>query len=90
LSKEAREAVNSPDILFVPIGGKDVLDAKAAAKFASSLEPKMIIPMDYDPASLKAFLKETGEEKAEVVEKLTLKSKDLDGKEGTVIVLSAL
>ena len=90
LSREAREAVNSPDILFVPIGGKDVLDAKAAAKFASSLEPKMIIPMDYDPASLKAFLKETGEEKAEVVEKLTLKSKDLDGKEGTVIVLSAL
>ena len=43
--------------------------------------------MDYDGASLKAFLKETGEEKAEVVEKLTLKQKDLEGKEGEVIVL---
>jgi L-ascorbate metabolism protein UlaG (beta-lactamase superfamily) len=86
LSKESREAINSPDILFVPIGGKGLLDAKAAAKLAASLEPKLIIPMDYDTASLKAFLKESGEEKAEVVDKLTLKAKDLDNKEGEVVV----
>ena len=54
------------------------------------LEPKLVIPMDYDSASLKSFLKELGEEKAEVVEKLTLKRKDLDGKEGEVIVLKAV
>jgi len=89
LSKEALEAINNPDILFVPIGGGELLDAKAAAKLTSSLEPKMIIPMDYDEKSLKAFLKEVGEEKAEIVEKLTLKSKDLDGKEGEVVVLKA-
>ncbi len=87
LSKESREAINSPDILFVPVGGGGLLDAKSAAKMASSLEPKLVIPMDYDSATLKSFLKELGEEKAEVVEKLTLKSKDLDGKEGEVIVL---
>jgi hypothetical protein len=46
--------------------------------------------MDYDDASLKAFLKEIGEEKAEVVDKLTLKRKDLEGKEGEVIVLKAI
>ena len=45
--------------------------------------------MDYDNASLKSFLKESGEEKAEVVEKLTLKLKDLENKEGEVVVLSA-
>jgi len=90
ISKEAREAINSPDILFIPVGGKGLLDAKSAAKLASSFEPKMIIPMDYDDVSLKAFLKETGEEKAEVVDKLTLKLKDLEGKEGEVVVLSAL
>lgn len=89
ISKEAREAINSPDILFVPIGGGGVLDAKGASKLASTLEPKLIIPMDYDSASLKTFLKESGEEKAEVVDKLTLKLKDLDGKEGEVIVLKA-
>ena len=93
LSKDAREAIDGPDILFVPIGGdkggSGLLDAKAAAKLASSLEPKMIIPMDYDALSLKTFLKEIGEEKAEVVEKLTLKRKDLEGKEGDVVVLKS-
>jgi hypothetical protein len=87
ISKDAREAIDGPDILFVPVGGKDVLNAKDAAKLASSLEPKLIIPMDYDAATLKTFLKEMGEEKAEVVDKLTLKRKDLEGREGDVIVL---
>ena len=87
ISKDSREEINSPDILFIPVGGQGLLDAKSAAKLAASLEPKLIIPMDYDAASLKAFLKESGEEKAEVVDKLTLKAKDLESKEGEVIVL---
>lgn len=89
ISKEAREMINSPDILFIPIGGGGILDPKTAAKFALSFEPKMIIPMDYDNTSLKAFLKETAEEKAEVSDKLTIKLKDLEGKEGEVVVLKA-
>lgn len=89
ISKEAREEIDGPDILFVPVGGKGLLDSKTSAKLASSLEPKLIIPMDYDNISLKAFLKELGEEKAEVVDKLTLKRKDLEGKEGEVVVLKA-
>ena len=89
-SKESGEAINSPDILFVPVGDKGMLDTKTAAKLASSLEPKLIIPMDYDSGSLKAFLKELGEEKAEVVDKLTLKKKDLDNKEGEVVVLQPI
>ena len=87
ISKEAHEAINSPDVLFIPVGGKGLLDAKSAAKLASLFEPKMIIPMDYDELSLKVFLKEIGEEKAEVIDKLTLKLKDLEGKEGEVVVL---
>lgn len=90
ISKESHEAINSPDIVFIPIGGKGLLDAKAAAKFASSLEPRLIIPMDYDDVSLKAFLKEIGEEKAEVIDKLTLKRKDLENKEGEVVILQAV
>lgn len=87
ISKEGAEALGDVDILFIPIGGKDVLDTKSSAKLASTISPKIIIPMDYDNVSLKAFLKEMGEEKAEVVDKLTLKKKDLDGKESEVIVL---
>jgi L-ascorbate metabolism protein UlaG (beta-lactamase superfamily) len=90
LPKESQEALNTPDILFVPIGNNGMLDAKSAAKLASSLEPRLIIPMDYDEGTLKAFLKELGEEKAEVVDKLTLKRKDLDNKEGEVVVLQAV
>lgn len=89
IGKEAREEIGEPDILFVPTGGAGLLDPKSAAKVASSLEPKLIIPMDYDAASLKAFLKEMGEEKAETVDKLTLKRKDVESKEGEVIVLAA-
>ncbi|MFA6586171.1 MAG: MBL fold metallo-hydrolase [Candidatus Paceibacterota bacterium] len=96
ISKEAHEAIDNPDILFIPIGGKNVskeinfLDAKDAAKLALTLEPKLIIPMSYDDNSLKIFLKELGEEKAPEVDKLTLKLKDLDGKEGEVVVLKAI
>lgn len=96
LAKDAREEISEPDILFVPIGGTvaeenhGLLDAKSAAKIASSLEPKLIIPMDYDDISLKAFLKEMGEEKAEIVDKITIKKKDLEGKEGEVIVLTKI
>ncbi|MFZ2150207.1 MAG: MBL fold metallo-hydrolase [Minisyncoccia bacterium] len=90
LSKESREAIGSPDVLFIPVGGHGMLDAKSAAKLASALEAKLVIPMDYDDASLKTFLKEMGEDKAEVVEKLTLKKKDLETKEGDVIVLKAV
>ena len=95
IGKDAIEAIEEPDILFIPVGGKGskesgMLDVKDSAKLASSLEPKMIIPMDYDEASLKAFLKEIGEEKAEVVDKLTLKRKDLEGKESEVVVLKPI
>src|ERR1035437_2148352 len=89
-SKETREAISDPDILFIPVGGNGMLDAKSSAKLASTLEPKMIIPMDYDEKTLKAFLKEMGEEKAEVIDKLTLKRKDLEGKEGEVVVLKSI
>lgn len=89
LAADVREAIGSPDIVFVPVSGEGVLGAAAAAKIAVALEPKIVIPMDYDDKSLKAFLKEAGEEKVEPVERLTLKKKDLEGKDGEVVVLTA-
>jgi L-ascorbate metabolism protein UlaG (beta-lactamase superfamily) len=47
LSPEFMEAIEDIDILFVPIGGEDVLDAAKASKLAVALEPKIIIPMHY-------------------------------------------
>ncbi|MEN9647933.1 MAG: hypothetical protein RLY57_737, partial [Candidatus Parcubacteria bacterium] len=86
------EALDEIDILFVPIGGEGVLDAAKAYKLAVSLEPKLIIPMHYGEIgakdALKVFLKEAGENPAPTA-KLTLKKKDLEGKEGDIIVLES-
>lgn len=84
----AKEAIDGVDVLFVPAGGEGVLKADEAYKFAVSLEPSIIIPMNYSDASLKTFIKESGGD-VKPVEKLTLKKKDLEGKEGETVVLSA-
>ncbi|HEU4677630.1 MAG TPA: MBL fold metallo-hydrolase [Candidatus Paceibacterota bacterium] len=77
------------DILFVPIGGGDVLDVPAASKLATKLEARCIIPMHYADAALKAFLKEEGVDAGKPVDKLTVKKKDLADKEGDIVVLAA-
>jgi len=88
LSPSVREQIESPDILFVPIGNNELLSPIEAYKLAVTLEPKIIIPMDYDEKTLKAFLKEAGQEKVAPIEKLTIKEKELAGREGEIIVLS--
>lgn len=89
LSADVREQIGSPDILFVPIGNGDLLTPGDAYKIAVSLEPKVIIPMDYDDKILKVFIKEAGQEKVSPIDKLTIKAKELIGREGEVIVLTA-
>ena len=77
------------DILFVPIGGGDVLEVPQASKLAVKLEAKLVIPMHYDATSLKAFLKEESSEDTKPVDKLTIKKKDVDALEGEIAVLQA-
>ncbi len=89
LSSDVAGEIESPDILFVPIGNKELLTPAEAYKLAVSLEPKVIIPMEYDQATLKSFLKEGGQEKVSPIEKLTIKAKELVGREGEIIVLSS-
>ncbi|MFA6519898.1 MAG: MBL fold metallo-hydrolase [Candidatus Paceibacterota bacterium] len=90
-SKEARESIDEIDVLFVPVGGDGVLSAAKAHELAVSLEPKIIVPMHWSgigaPKSLEAFLKEAGNG-SEKVDKLTLKKKDLIGKDGSIIVVT--
>jgi L-ascorbate metabolism protein UlaG (beta-lactamase superfamily) len=75
------------DVLFIPIGGGDVLEVPQAAKLALKLEARLIIPMHYDKVALGAFLKEMGAD-VSPVDKLTLKKKDVNEMEGDVAVLS--
>ena len=89
LPAAAKQELDDVDILFVPVGGGDVLEVAPAYKLAVQLGPKVIIPMHYDDKSLKAFLKEAGAEGTSPMEKLTVKKKDLEGKEAEVVVLGA-
>lgn len=81
--------MDEPDIIFVPISADGVLSPSDASKLAVNLEAKIVIPILYDDASLKQFLKEAGEDKPERLDKLTLKPRDLAGREGDVVVLTA-
>ncbi len=88
LSSEVSEAIDDIDILFVPIGVDGVLAPADAAKLAVKMEPKLIIPLYFgNTAALKSFLKEAGEEDQKPQDKLTLKKKDLEGKDADVVVL---
>lgn len=91
LSQEARESIDEIDVLFVPVGGDGVLTPAKAHELVVALEPKIIIPMHWSgmgaPKSLEAFLKEMGTA-SETVDKLTLKKKDLVGRDGSILVVT--
>ncbi|MDZ4221410.1 MAG: MBL fold metallo-hydrolase [Patescibacteria group bacterium] len=81
LSARELELFEGADILLVPVGGKDVLDAKAAKAIVEKIEPRVVIPMHasqkgvttaYDDAQ--KFFKEMGaspqpQERAKLVKK---------------------
>ena len=78
LKGETVEALEDIDILFAPVD---------AHKLAVSLEPSLIIPMAYTKQTLDQFLKEAGSKGGEALDKLVVKKKDLEGKEGEIVVL---
>lgn len=92
LPQDAKQELEDVDILFAPIGGDGVLDHAESYKLAVKLEPHVIIPMHYGEMgakdALKHFLKEAGAEGTKPVDKLTLKKKDLEGKQAEVVVLA--
>lgn len=87
LSDDILEAIEDVDILFVPAGENGTLDPVSAYKLAVSLEPSVIIPMYYSKQSLGQFIKEGGEAGVTPLDKFVVKKKDLEGKEGDIVVL---
>lgn len=91
LPPEAKEAIEDIDVLFVPIGGDGVLSPADAAKLATMLEARIVVPIHWhgmgEEDALEAFIKETDGE-AERVDKLTIKKKDAAAKEGAVVVIT--
>lgn len=104
LSEEQLEGLGSIDVLFVPIGGSytinsnklAVLDAEGAQHIINQIEPSIVVPIHYKVEGVKLelegkekFLKAMGADRAEGLEKLTLKKKDINPEETKVVLLRA-
>jgi len=47
LDSRAQEALNGCDVLLIPVGGGNALNAEQATEVISQLEPRLIVPMHY-------------------------------------------
>ena len=97
LEKDVLNQINSPDVLFVPVGGHHLLGPKEAIKVIHQIEPKITIPMHYQDKGLtkelsskllgiEEFLKAL-DIKVAPVPKLILKKADLMFEGEKVVVL---
>ncbi len=94
-SQQQIDALETVDILIVPIGGGDCLSATQAAEVVSLIEPSIVIPMNYaaDGTSAKLenahrFLKEMGLTDSKPIESLKVTKAQLP--EDTQVVLLAV
>ena len=92
--QEQVQALNTVDVLLVPVGGgENSLNAAKAAEIVSLVEPRLVIPMHYQTGSLPLqldgvdrFLKEMGVAHSEPVDVLKVSEASLP-QETQVVVL---
>ncbi len=89
---EQLEQLSNIDVLLIPVGGGNTINAAEASEVISTIEPHIVIPMHYrvdtfdaELDSLEAFLKEMGLSDTPPQDKLNLKPSDLP--EGTKVVI---
>lgn len=94
LSPEMLDKLNGVDVLFVPVGGSDTLNAQAAAELVRKVEPHIVIPMHYKIPGLtlpleaeKAFCDAMGNCPKQTLARLNIKKKDLENKLMEVVLL---
>lgn len=92
--REQVEILSGADILLLPVGGGDTLDAARAVEVVTELEPSIVIPMHYALPSLTIkldsvdkFLKEMGVPRPDPVTSLKITRSDLQSEETQVVLL---
>lgn len=94
LTELQEELMDGVDILLIPVGGGEGYDAESAVKIVNTVEPRVVIPIDYrsdnDPNAdeVRDFLKEIGQNGVVPEKKIVIKKKDLPQEEMRVIVLA--
>ncbi|HYL08974.1 MAG TPA: MBL fold metallo-hydrolase [Candidatus Udaeobacter sp.] len=88
------EAVASPDVLLVPVGGRTTMNGEQAAEVVRQLEPRFVVPMHYAIPGLKLqldpvdrFLKEMGVTSSEPQPKLSVQKSSVSEYETKVVLL---
>ena len=93
LPQEAMEALRDTNIIFMPAAGKPFLNPEAAAKMIKQLNPKFAVASFFKTPGLKrtcADWKELAEEmgqKPEVLEKFTIRKKEVAEQKGTKLIV---
>jgi L-ascorbate metabolism protein UlaG (beta-lactamase superfamily) len=93
IDSKTMEKINSPDILFLPVGNNEFFPTKSAANLITALEPRIIIPLahkcDTDPEAqpLSKFIAEVGLKPENEGAKVIIKKRDLPQEETQLIVL---
>lgn len=88
------EELGNIDILILPVGGGDVMDAKLSASLISVVEPRIVIPVHYHVPGIKTklgtvdnFCDAVGVCKRQDMNKLKISKKDLPAGEIIIMVL---
>jgi len=95
LTPEQLEKVGDVDILFIPVGGKSVLDAKKAKDVIEQIEPRIVIPMIYDTegsnlelGSVETFVNIIGGAVEEPVDSFKVKKSELPEDNSKIVILN--
>mgnify|MGYP001578654337 CR=1 FL=1 len=94
LTADQLDVVSGVDILFVSVGGLNGYDAEYAVKAINTIEPRIVIPINYQSennpkaAKVEVFLKEMGASSITPEKKIIIKAKDLPQEETKIIVLA--
>ncbi len=97
LTQEQIESLGNIDILMIPVGNFESINAQQANEIISQLEPRIIIPMlykikglNYELDDLSHFTKELGVGNINPITKLKINKKNLPIENFEVIILSNL
>lgn len=94
LAAQQLEYIENADILFIPLSFNDQQGTtpKAAANIVNQIEPRIIIPIQYEDSGktnlIQNFVKEMGNSKQEI-DKLKITKKDLPQEETQLIILKS-
>ena len=93
LTDKEVELLGSIDILVLPVGGGEYMDAKTAAAVVSAVEPRMVVPIGYDIPGIKAklgtvdpFCKELGSCERQDANRLKMTKKDLPAEQVVAVL----